>query len=130
MQLATYQRTMDELEQLGVYVIGATIEDRDTAARMAEEEGITFPMAYGVTQESIGPLAPLWGEEKGYGHRRAHGIPGAAWVCDRLDVRLGPGRADGRHPAYPFHQAPGEITAEGLTQHGCITRTLIGLLEK
>ena len=66
--MATYQRTMDELEQLGVYVIGATIEDRDTAARMAEEEGITFPMAYGVTQESIGPLAPLWGEEKGYGH--------------------------------------------------------------
>ena len=65
--MATYQKSMDELEELGVYVIGATIEDRDTAARMAEEEGITFPMAYGVTPESIGPLAPLWGEEKGYG---------------------------------------------------------------
>ena len=66
--MVTYQKSMDELEELGVYVIGATIEDRDTAARMAEEEGITFPIAYGVTPESIGPLAPLWGEEKGYGH--------------------------------------------------------------
>ena len=65
--MVTYQKSMAELEQLGVYVIGATIEDRVTAAKMAEEEGITFPMAYGVTPESIGPLAPLWGEEKGYG---------------------------------------------------------------
>ena len=65
--MVTYQKSMAELFQLGVYVIGATIEDRDTAARMAEEEGITFPMAYGVTPESVGALAPLWGEEKGYG---------------------------------------------------------------
>ena len=65
--MAAYQESMAELEELGVYVIGATIEDRDTAARMAEEEGITFPIAYGVTEESIGALAPLWGEEKGYG---------------------------------------------------------------
>ena len=107
---------MDELEQLGVYVIGATIEDRDTAARMAEEEGVTFPIAYGVSPESIRPLAPLWGEEKGYGltvepmeflvRRR---------VCDRLDVRLGARGPDGRNPAHPLHQAPGEITAAGLT---------------
>ena len=66
--MATYQRSMDKLEQLGVYVIGATIEDWGTAAQMAEEEGITFPIAYGVTPESIGALYPLWGEEKGYGH--------------------------------------------------------------
>ena len=58
---------MDELEKLGVYVIGATIEGRDTATQMAEQEGITFPLAYGVTPESIGPLYPLWGEEKGLG---------------------------------------------------------------
>ena len=67
MQLAAYQKRLDELTELGVYVIGATIEDRQTAAKMAEEEGITFPLAYGVTQDSIGPLHPLWGEEKGYG---------------------------------------------------------------
>ena len=62
--MATYQRSMDELDQLGVYVIGATIEDRDTAARMAEEEGITFPMAYGVTQESIKTSRPFVEEKK------------------------------------------------------------------
>ena len=40
-------------------VIGATIEDREMAARMAEEEGRTFPIAYGVSEESVGPLAPV-----------------------------------------------------------------------
>ena len=79
MQLATYQKSMDELEELGVYVIGATIEDRDTAARMAEEEDVTFPIAYGVTPENIGALYPIVGGRKGLRpHRRAHGIPGAA----------------------------------------------------
>lgn len=68
MQLAAYQEKMAELDELGVYVIGATIEDRETAAQMAREEGIKFPIAYGVTPDSIGPLYPLWGEEKGYGH--------------------------------------------------------------
>lgn len=68
MQLAAYQQKKAELDELGVYVIGGTIEDRETAAQMAREEGITFPIAYGVTPESIGPLYPLWAEEKGYGH--------------------------------------------------------------
>lgn len=58
---------MSELDELGVYVIGGTIEDRETAARMAREDGIAFPIAYGVTPDSIGALHPLWGEEKGYG---------------------------------------------------------------
>ena len=26
---------------------------------MAGEEGLTFPIAYGVTEESVGPLAPV-----------------------------------------------------------------------
>ena len=26
---------------------------------MAEEEELTFPIAYGVTEESVGPLAPV-----------------------------------------------------------------------
>lgn len=65
--MATYQRSLDELEQLGVSVIGATVEDRDTAARMAEEEGLTFPIAYGVTEESVESLAPWWTEDKLHG---------------------------------------------------------------
>ena len=67
MQLASYEKNREELDRLGVSVIGATIEDRETAARMAEEEGLTFPIAYGVTEESVGPLAPMWAELKDYG---------------------------------------------------------------
>ena len=65
--MATYQRSLEELDELGVTVIGATVEDRDTAARMAEEEGLTFPIAYGVTEESVAPLAPWWTEDKSHG---------------------------------------------------------------
>ena len=65
--MATYQRSLEELDQLGVSVIGATVEDRETAARMAEEEGLTFPIAYGVNDESVGPLAPWWAEDNLHG---------------------------------------------------------------
>ena len=65
--MAAYQRGMKELEQLGVTAIGATVEDRETAARMAEEEGLTFPIAYGVTQESVAPLAPWWTQDDYHG---------------------------------------------------------------
>ena len=66
--MATYQRSLDELDQLGVSVIGATVEDRETAARMAEEESLTFPIAYGVNEESVESLAPWWAEDKLRGH--------------------------------------------------------------
>ncbi len=65
--MAAYQQKLDELEQLGVSVIGATVEDRETAARMAEEVGISFPIAYGVTPESVEPLAPWWTEDARHG---------------------------------------------------------------
>ena len=48
-------------------VIGATVEDRETAARTAEEEGLTFPIAYGVTEESVESLAPWWTEDSRHG---------------------------------------------------------------
>ena len=65
--MATYQKNLDELEQLGVSIIGATVEDRDTATRMAEEVGLTFPIAYGVTEESVKGLAPWWTEDNNHG---------------------------------------------------------------
>ena len=48
-------------------VIGATVEDRETAARTAEDEGLTFPIAYGVTEESVAALAPWWTEDDRHG---------------------------------------------------------------
>ena len=34
-------------------------KERELAARMDEEEGLTCPIAYGVAEESVGPLAPV-----------------------------------------------------------------------
>ena len=65
--MAAYQRKMDELKQLGASVIGATVEDRETAARMAEEVGLSFPIAYGVTPDSVESLAPWWTEDDRHG---------------------------------------------------------------
>ena len=65
--MATYQRSLEELDEMGLTVIGATVEDRDTAAKMAEEEGLTFPIAYGVTEETVAALAPWWTEDKAHG---------------------------------------------------------------
>ena len=48
-------------------VIAATVEDRETATRMAEEVGLAFPVAYGVTEESVEALAPWWTEDRRHG---------------------------------------------------------------
>ena len=65
--MAAYQEKLDELEQLGVTVIGATVEDRDTAGRMAEEVGLSFPIAYGVAPESVEALGAWWTEDDRHG---------------------------------------------------------------
>ena len=62
--MASYQRKLDELGELGATVIGATVEDRDTATRMAEEVGLTFPIAYGLTEEGVSGLAPWWADDR------------------------------------------------------------------
>ena len=48
-------------------VIAAAVDDRQTMADMAREEGLTFPVAYGVTQESVASLAPWWTEDNRHG---------------------------------------------------------------
>ena len=66
-QLAAYQGSLEALRELGVSVIGATVEDRETAARTVEEQGLDFPLAYGVTEESVAALAPWWTEDDRHG---------------------------------------------------------------
>ena len=34
-------------------------KDRELAARMDEEEGLTFSISYGVSEESVGHVAPV-----------------------------------------------------------------------
>ena len=48
-------------------VIAGTVEDRETARRMAEEVGLTFPIAYGITEDQVADLAPIWVEDDRHG---------------------------------------------------------------
>ena len=48
-------------------VIAGTVEDRETAVRMVEEVGLTFPIAYGITEDQVADLAPLWTEDERHG---------------------------------------------------------------
>ena len=48
-------------------VIAGTVEDRETASRLAEDVGLTFPIAYGITEDQVADLAPLWTEDERHG---------------------------------------------------------------
>ena len=61
--MASYQENLEELRELGVSVVAATVEDKETAARMAEEEGIEFQVAYGVSEEDVRALNPWWADD-------------------------------------------------------------------
>ena len=65
--MAAYQGSLDALDELGVTVIAASVDDREASAAMAQEEGFTFPIAYGVTPESVAALAPWWTEDNRHG---------------------------------------------------------------
>ena len=62
--MAAYQEHKDELESLGAYVVAATVDDKETAAKLAQEQGYTFPVAYGVTEDDIRELDPWWNEDQ------------------------------------------------------------------
>ena len=95
---------MNELDQLGITVIGATFEDRETAASMAEEDGLTFPIAYGVTADAVASLAPSLAENEYVGRflqpmefLLAYGKVG------RFRLRLRPSWPYGRRPSRDVH---------------------------
>ena len=48
-------------------VIAGTVEGRETAVRMADEVGLSFPIAYGITEDQVADLAPLWTEDERHG---------------------------------------------------------------
>ena len=65
--MAAYQERLDALGELGVTVIAAAVDDRETMAGMVQEDGLTFPVAYGVSQESVASLGPWWMEDNRHG---------------------------------------------------------------
>ncbi|MDA1349102.1 MAG: redoxin domain-containing protein [Chloroflexi bacterium] len=65
--LKRYQEKLLELEELGVQVIAASADTQESAQAAAVESGITFPLAYGVTEEAIAGLDPWWTDDH-HGH--------------------------------------------------------------
>ena len=44
-------------------VIAAVVDDKEATGQMAQETGLTFPIAYGVTAEDVAELDPWWAED-------------------------------------------------------------------
>ena len=65
--MAAYQKRLDALGELGVTVIAAAVDDRETMAGMVQEDGLNFPVAYGFSQESVASLGPWWTEDNRHG---------------------------------------------------------------
>lgn len=62
--LVSFQARLSELETLGVQVVAATADTRETTVAMIKEKGITFPVAYGVTKQDIEAMDPWWTEDQ------------------------------------------------------------------
>ena len=62
--MAEYEAAKSELEELGVTVIGASVDDMEHAKEMADK-GLTFPMAYGVTREESEAFGAWWSDDRG-----------------------------------------------------------------
>ena len=50
---------------MGVAMIGASVEPRETVQEMAEKAGVSFPMAYGVSRENADLLGSWWSDDRG-----------------------------------------------------------------
>ena len=66
-QLSSYQQHIDELESLGVGVIGASVDPVEPVQEMVKALGLTFPVAYGVTDEDVAEFDP-WFADDNHGH--------------------------------------------------------------
>lgn len=65
--MASYEAKKDELDALGATVIAASVEDRESTIKMAEETGLTMPIAYGVTDKQVAGFDPWYGDDH-HGH--------------------------------------------------------------
>jgi peroxiredoxin len=67
-QLMSYQEHLDELQELGVHVVAASVDPVGSVRQMVEETGITYPVAYGVTDEDVTDYAPWLADDANHGH--------------------------------------------------------------
>ena len=58
---------MERLDKMGITAIAATTESKEDAEEMARQAGVTFPVAYGVTEEDVAELGAWWTEDAAHG---------------------------------------------------------------
>ena len=58
---------MTQLQDLGAAVVAATVDDRESTQAMAEENGLTFPIAYGLDEAQITEFDSWWADDQ-HGH--------------------------------------------------------------
>jgi hypothetical protein len=61
--LAAYQAKLKDLEALGAQIVAATVDDRASTAAMARDNGLTLPIAYGVTPGQLVDFDPWWADD-------------------------------------------------------------------
>jgi peroxiredoxin len=62
--LIGYQAKMDELRSLGVTVVAGSVDSLEDTRALAEANGFTMPLAYGLTPEDVAPYDPWWGHDE------------------------------------------------------------------
>jgi peroxiredoxin len=65
--LQSYQARKADLEALGVTVVAATIDTLEQTAALVESLGLTFPVAYGLTDADVVAFSPWFGNDD-HGH--------------------------------------------------------------
>ncbi|MBI2888100.1 MAG: redoxin domain-containing protein [Chloroflexi bacterium] len=65
--LADYQANLNELESLGVTVVAASVDPLEETKAVVDLLGLTFPVAYGVTDSQVAEFDPWFGDDN-HGH--------------------------------------------------------------
>ncbi len=66
-QLVSYQEHLEELEGLGVSVVAASVDPIESVREMVEALGLTYPVAFGVTDEDVAQFDPWFADDQ-HGH--------------------------------------------------------------
>lgn len=61
--MASYQAKLEELAGLEATVVAVSVEDLESTKEMAEKNGLTFPIAYGLKEEDVAAFHPLPNED-------------------------------------------------------------------
>ncbi len=53
------------MAEMGVTIVGASVEPKEVVQEMAEKAGVSFPMAYGITRDQADLLGSWWSDDRG-----------------------------------------------------------------